>query len=222
MTIENPEFIEQRTQEWKEQRRGKFTASEIHKLMLPKGLGETGKSYVHKKVAEELGAKFPEISSPALRWGEEMEPRAKRYYEKAFNAVISDQPFIVAPWCEDTGCSPDGTVITFNSKNLPDGNRKGYECKCPYNPENHIANLTIRSQEEFKKLRTEYYWQIMHCMAVCNIGTWDFFSFFPDIDDPHKGVVIPIMADEKDILLLKERIFQAVAMKKDILSKIRM
>jgi len=33
-------MIDQRTEEWKEQRRGKFTASEIHKLMGANGKTE--------------------------------------------------------------------------------------------------------------------------------------------------------------------------------------
>jgi len=46
--------MEQRTAEWHNARLGKFTASEIHKLMGVKGLGETGKTYAFEKAIEQL------------------------------------------------------------------------------------------------------------------------------------------------------------------------
>ena len=44
----------QRSEEWFKQREGRATASEIHKLMGIKGLGETGKTYAFEKAIEEL------------------------------------------------------------------------------------------------------------------------------------------------------------------------
>ena len=46
--------MEQRSDEWYEIRRGKFTASEIHKLMGVKGLGKTGLTYIDDVVADML------------------------------------------------------------------------------------------------------------------------------------------------------------------------
>ena len=45
---------EQRSNEWLEQRYGKFTSSEIHKLLGVRGLGETGKNYAIDKAIEQL------------------------------------------------------------------------------------------------------------------------------------------------------------------------
>lgn len=48
-------MVDQHTPEWLAQRKGRFTASEVHKLMGIKGMGKTGETYVLEKVAEELG-----------------------------------------------------------------------------------------------------------------------------------------------------------------------
>ena len=46
--------MEQRSDEWYEIRRGKFTASNIHKLMGVKGFGKTGLTYIDEVVADML------------------------------------------------------------------------------------------------------------------------------------------------------------------------
>jgi len=212
--------IEQRTDEWKQQRRGKFTASEIHKLMGIKGLGKTGETYIIEKVAEELGATMPEVSTYAMQWGTETESYAKRFYSKAFKCSVSEQPFIIAQWCDVAGCSPDGLVTEWDENNNPLQTRKGLEVKCPYNPAHHIQNLMIKSPDEFKELRPEYYWQVQMSMAVCNLNLWDFVSYYPGIDDDYQMTAVEIPANEKDIELLKVRISMAVEMKEKILKSV--
>lgn len=213
-------MIEQRTEEWIEIRRGKFTASEIHKLMGVKGMGKTGESYVLAKVAEALGADPPEVNTYAMQWGIDNESVAKRIYSKSFKCAVSEQPFIVAPWCEDAGCSPDGLVVEFDNHNLPKNVTRGIEVKCPYNPVHHLENLIIETQEEFKKQRIEYYWQIQMCMAVTGYDEWDFVSYYPFVGDVSGLKVMTIKADQSDIELLKSRINEAVKLKSEIIEKV--
>ena len=89
--------MEQRSFEWKEARRGMFTASGISKLMGAKGLGQTGESYVMEKVTEALGVDLNEVTTYAMQYGIDMEVQAKAYYEQSFGCSISDVGFIVAP-----------------------------------------------------------------------------------------------------------------------------
>ena len=50
----------QRIESWYEKRKGKFTASEIIKILGVRGLGETGKSYAIDKAIEQLFGEFEE------------------------------------------------------------------------------------------------------------------------------------------------------------------
>lgn len=208
----------QRTYEWKEARRGMFTASGIYKLMGAKGLGQTGESYVMEKVTEALGVDLNEVSTYAMQYGIDMEPQAKAYYEQSFNCSITDVGFIVASWCSESGASPDGII---NGEKL-------IEIKCPFNPVHHTQNLLIKSADDLKKLRPEYYWQVQHQMAVTGYQKCDFVSFCPafisEINGKFSGInrmiAITIEANQADIELLKSRIFEAVELKHKLLKQI--
>lgn len=213
-------MIDQRTEEWKEQRRGKFTASEIHKLMRAKGLGKTGETYILEKVAEELGATMPEITTYAMQRGTDLEPYAKLAYSNSEGVAVSEQPFIVAPWCDEAGASPDGLVVEFDTENRMLPNRKGLEIKCPMNPVHHVQNMMIKTVDQFKAERPEYYWQVQMCMAVTGLKEWDFVSYFPEIEPEYQLVALTVDADPVDIELLKARIAEAVKIKREILAKL--
>mgnify|MGYP001765997505 FL=1 len=212
--------MEQRTYEWKEARRGMFTASGIYKLMGAKGLGQTGESYVMEKVTEALGVDLNEVTTYAMQYGIDMEPQAKAYYEQSFNCSITDVGFIISTWCNESGASPDGII---NGEKL-------IEIKCPFNPVHHTQNLLIKSAYDLKKLRPEYYWQVQHQMAVTGINKCDFVSFCPafisEINGKFSGInrmiAITIEANQADIELLKIRIFEAVELKHKILKQINL
>jgi putative phage-type endonuclease len=204
-------MIAQRTEEWLEIRAGKFTGSEIHKLMGVKGIGKTGETYIYERVAEQLGAHLPRFENIAMQHGTATEPFAKAYYERSEKVNIVDQSFIVSRWCDQAGCSPDGILEAGN---------KGLEVKCPYNPVVHLQNFMIGSVAEFKAERTEYYWQIQMCMAVCEIDLWDFVSYSDEFQDDLRMMILEIPANMQDIELLKSRIFEAVKMKNEIIKKI--
>lgn len=203
----------QRNYEWQQARRGKFSASQIHKLMGVKVLGKTGETYILEKVTECLGVDLNEISNYAMQYGTEMEPYAKQYYEAAFKCEITEKGFIIADWCEDAGCSPDGII---------EGANKGLEIKCPYNPVNHTENLLIKSAEDLKKIRAEYYWQVQMCMAVTGLNKWDFVSFHPEFTGMNRMIAVEIPANENDIKLLKSRISEAVKIKNEFLKQINL
>jgi exodeoxyribonuclease (lambda-induced) len=205
--------MEQRTHEWHQVRGGKFTASNIHRLMGIKGLGKTGETYIMEKVVESLGVEIPSVQTYVMQYGIEMEPYAKAYYESAMGCKIQDVAFQIATWNKDAGCSPDGLII---------GQNKGLEIKCPYNPVHHVENLLIKSQEDLKQLRTEYYWQIQMSMAVFDLPEWDFVSYHPEFSGTNRMMAVTIKANPSDIELMKLRISEAVKIKNDILKRIRL
>lgn len=211
--VAHADGVDQRTPGWFEIRAGKFTASRISDLMGVKGIGKTGETYIIEKVAEELGAIMPDISTYAMRRGTELEPEAKQFYCDRLGVTLIDQPFIVAPWCDDAGASPDGIVS---------GENRGIELKCSINPIHHIKRFSYRSQEDLKVNEPGYYWQVQMCMAVTGLRLWDFVSYYPEIGDDYKMVVVTIAANDADIELLKLRIAEAVEMKHRMLKEIQL
>lgn len=209
---------EQRTEEWHELRRGRFTASEIHRLMGMKGLNKGGETYVWEKVAETLGAEMPEVKTYAMERGIELEPEAKQYYSTAYIVTIEEQPFIVAPWCNDAGCSPDG-IVTYKSK--VGIVQYGIEIKCPINPVNQLRRFRYKNQASLASEEPDIYWQCMMCMAVTEFPSWDFISYYPGLSESYKMRVLTIFRDDVEIKLLKQRINEAVEMKRKILQEIQ-
>ena len=70
--------MQQRSKEWFEARRGKFTSSEIHKLMGIKGLGKTGETYCFEKACEVVFGidEDANFESFDMQRGTELEPYA--------------------------------------------------------------------------------------------------------------------------------------------------
>lgn len=204
-------MIDQRSDEWFEVRMGKFTASEVYRLMGAKGLGKTGETYILEKVAESLGVKMPVFQSKAMENGILTEPFARAYYSRAYDCEVVEQGFIFADWCTECGASPDGLI---------EGKDKGVEYKCPLNPAIHVQHLLLKSQEALKDLHPEYYWQIQMCMAVTGFDCWDFVSYHDDFQGDLKMVALEIRANDADINLLKSRVLEAVEMKNKFLKQI--
>lgn len=202
--------MEQRTEEWFDSRRGKFTASEIYKLCKPKGLGDGGMTYIRAKVAEHFGSFKKEAKSSSLQWGVDNEPIAKEYFQENYFESIEEVGFIELN--DNCGASPDGIL---DSKEI------GIEIKCPESPENHIKHCLFESQEDLKKQCEEYYWQIQMCMLVTGFKQWKFISFDPRCLGDEKMFVLDVYADEKDQQLLNDRIVEAVTIKKQMIDKIK-
>jgi putative phage-type endonuclease len=202
--------MKQQSLEWFEMKLGKFSASSIHKLMGVRGFGKTGESYILEKVTEELTGLWEEIFGAALDWGNKLEPYAKDHYCKVMNVNIHTPAW--KKICKHSGVSPDGIIK---------GQKKGIEIKCPYNRINHTKNLLITTQEEFKSLRPEYYWQIQMQMMAYRFNVWDFVSYNPEFDGANKMFVFEVKRNEDDQLLLKQRLSEAITMKLDYLHKLK-
>jgi putative phage-type endonuclease len=169
-SIQEKPVVEQRTQEWFDQRKGKLTSSEIHKILgksrsKEEIFGDTAKSYLMSKVSEQLGGFVPPLSNNALEHGTETEPAAIAFYEKKYGLEVVDAPFVA--YNEFYGGSADGFV----------GDDGLIEVKCPYVSNHHFSYLLIKSKEDFLRIKSEYFWQCVSNMVVTNRQWCDFISF---------------------------------------------
>lgn len=179
--------------EWEAKRIGKFTASEIHRLMgnhRKKGevLSETAKSFVIEKAAEILTGQKRPIYGAALDWGVEHEQEA--FFK--FNAMSDQmwdycggQEFKFYSYGVFSGASPDGLSISHL-----------LEIKCPYESHNHIKHMLIRNNEDFKSSRPEYYWQMQLGMIATEKSKGMFVSYDPRMPDDKQIYQIEIYQDD--------------------------
>ena len=194
----------QGSEEWKKQRLGKFTASEISRLIFKKGsLTQGAKTYVMEKVMEVItGIPAKDFSNDAMDRGNELEPDAKQLYEFSTGRWVADCGFIELD--ADTGGSPDGLIDS-------DGVA---EVKCP-KLTIHYGYGTIQSDDGFEQKNKEYYWQMMHNMLCTNRKWCDFISYNPDA--PHRLFIYRLNRNEEQIALLKSCLKAAIGYKKEML-----
>ena len=133
----------QRTNEWYEQRLGRFTASEVHALMGVKGLGDTGISLARKKAQEIVFGRDEswDVETCDMKRGREQEEIAFEIFKaKKGLEFVNVEKAIFFPISSYSGASPDGLV----------GSDAVLEIKCP-RPESFFKMIELGEEAVDKK-----------------------------------------------------------------------
>ena len=183
--------------EWMAERLGKFTASNIYRLMGKPG-NKTAQTYILERAAEVLtGRPMAEVFGPALDWGKENEPLAKHWYTRRTGNQVQEVGYV--PLDEYAGGSPDGLI----------GKLGLIEIKCPFNTTNHIRFAMMKEQSDLLDIAPEYYYQIQMNL-LCTGRKWaHFVSFDPRIDLECGLFIMEVQRDQQAIELMSERIKEA-------------
>lgn len=215
-------MAEQRSSVWHDIRLGRFTASEIWKLMgSPRSkkdgenlLSETAMTYINIKVGEVLtGLKVESPYAAQLVYGEEMEPQAKLFLKENFQYEIEEASFV--PWTDHAGGSPDGYIIQ-------NGKKSGLEIKCPFNSANQVKYLFLESQRELKDEFSEYYWQIQSCLLFTGLDKWVFATYDPRMkENKHKMKILEVFPDDTDQQMISKKLEIAIEKKLILLNKLK-
>lgn len=213
--LDPAQLEEERRQAWLEERRGRFTASEIFKLF-PKSLkkmseGDTTKGYIEEKVAEKLGSYSLDVFSKHMEWGKQYEDEAvKKYIENTgLNATNygKEQEFITkGDWA---GGTPDFRV-----------GKNGGQIKCPSSPREHLRHLQMKSYKDLLKVNYKHYAQCQMEIYICDAEWWDFVSYDPRLLGKNPDKALKIVRIEPDIAfqdLLQKSIKKASEIAEDIL-----
>ena len=182
----------QRTEQWHKLRTGRFTGSEIHKLMGVKGLGETGNTYALEKAFDIVFGRDKDegFTSYAMQRGIDLEPLAFDFFaERQFFKVDKCGFFVKG---DNLGASPDG--LTSDNGCL--------EIKCPDNKK--ILGLITG-----KPIDTQYIWQMQCEMLVTNSTHCYFFNYGIRNDEVIFHEII-VHADKEKQDLILERVEEAV------------
>jgi putative phage-type endonuclease len=192
----------QRSEDWFDVRKGRFTASQIHKLLGAKGLGLNGESYVFEKAVEEVfGLDEDEnFVSYDMQRGINLEPLAFRKFKelKSLNFIdVQETSFFALG--EHSGASPDGLV----------DNDSVLEIKCPR--PNKFFNLVAKGIDA---IETYYISQMQMQMLCTNSKKAYFFNYiiFNGVEMWHE---IEVLRDESMIKLIKDRIDEAIKLKQE-------
>lgn len=199
------------TPEQKTLRLGRFTGSEIHKLMKPKGIDKGGEAYIFEKAAEFLTGEpiKPEFTSAATTWGVDHEIEAKQYFQAATGTEID--PCITLDNCFICG-TPDG---------LLKAELTGFEIKCPFNSGNHLKNFLMSNASDLEDLRPEYYWQIVAYMWLTGYKKWKFCSYDPRFKSDKRMLILNVDLNPAHLALLQHRVGIAKEMFDSIINKLQ-
>lgn len=230
-------WIAQNTEEWEKIRIGRFTASEIYRLMEPakremtpeelkkrppKGtpgasakliydyskLSEAAMTYVFEKVTEVLTGQAKSSGYAfPVVWGIEHEEEAVEFFENKTGYECEKAGFFC--YTTEAGGSPDRLI----------GDKEIVEAKCPYDSKNQVDYLMLTDQYD---VRRNYFHIWAQCQAnllfterdLCHLITFD-----PRMkSEKHKLQHIKIKTDIEFHNLIRQQITKAVEEKIKLLS----
>lgn len=213
--------IAQRTPEWYAARRGRFTGSEVWKLITePRSkadkdvgnLSETAKTYINQVLAEATTCVTPQFYTPATQWGIDNEADARDAYTLYHSKEIIPADFV--PHGDFGGGSSDGWI----------GSDGIAEIKCPYNSGGHIENLLLEASNvtplAFKESHKEYYWQMQNNLMVTGREYCEFISYDPRFAGKSRLAKITMYRVEDDIKLIQQKILLASVIMLEIKAKL--
>ncbi|WP_299116875.1 lambda exonuclease family protein [uncultured Winogradskyella sp.] len=202
--------LEQRTEDWYKVREGRFTASQISRLLGKEGLKRTidsMDSYAFEKAVETIyGREEEDYISNDMQRGITLEPLAFKLFKdlKGYEFVDVNQTGFHKHG-KHAGASPDG--LTSDNSVL--------EIKCPRR--NKFYKLVANGISEVDK---SYIAQMQMQMMCTDTGQAYFLNYYIDNGIQHWHELI-VPRDKDMISLIKERIEEATEIKLAYIKKIQ-
>ena len=195
-------MIEQRTEEWFQQRLGKVTASRISDVIAKTktGVSTSRQNYLVQLVSERLtGKKGDSFVNQAMIDGIERESAARELYMRTRGVSVTEVGFFDHPTIAMSGASPDGAV---NAEE--DGKYAGLiEIKCPI--ETTHTN-TLMSKSVPSKYIPQIQWQMASVSP--NVKWCDFISYNPNFPDTMQLFVARVERDNDYIAELESEVLK--------------
>lgn len=216
----------QHSLDWFRVRLGRFTGSQVGRLM-KSGRGKDdifskdALSYINETVAERMlnpsvvmvDDLFEEYlmqvtaSSKALAWGIDQELNARDMYQQVTKRKVTSCGAIqMFSYFAD---SPDGLCLD------DDG---AVEIKCPANKTHTEYLASVHDAESLKAIKPEYYWQCMAHMAASGAEWCDWMSYCPFSKKPLH--IVRLERDSSAIALMLDRLEMAEAIAQETIKKI--
>lgn len=211
---------------WLFARKGKFTASEIGKLLSKSRgtdmFGTGALTYIRQKAIEKMTVYWeaPELEEvKSLLHGKAHEYPAFEGYQKTtgFHSMRyfgTEEP-VFLDFDENSGGSPDGLM------GVGDIIHRGLEMKCPKNSNVHLDYLEMKDQWDLKEYNVDYYAQMQFLLMITKAPVWDFCSSDERFISPKlKTKIIEVLPDKKFQDNLEIRIKMAVKSRDAIIERL--
>ena len=214
-----PQFIEQRSDQWFLQRKARFTASEILNICESEQKLETA---VYNKVYEAMMPDdvFLQIEqernmfpAPPLSWGIRYEDEARLYFEQLTGKKVEQTGFF--EYGRHSGGSSDGLILEDNGE---------IEIKCPYTGNVHLRFMQMKNQKElhdyskYQAAGKQYYYQMQANMFFKKTDYCIFFSYDPRLREDYRSKILLIEPDKEVQQKIKDSIERASEMKVKLLN----
>jgi len=198
--------------QWKDLRKGYFTASQVHRLMSePKSKSETlsqgAMTYVEERVAELLAPPEPDYYNSQMEHGNETEPQAVLAFAQSLNIDVNSPDFIYT--------SVGGFVFFLNKHYHAGGTpdillpNEIVEIKCPAS-KTHLKYSTFKTHEQFAKACPDYYAQMQMNMWLCEKDLGTFVSYDNRYyNEKHHLFTLPVPRNEEYIDRMKDKLLKA-------------
>ena len=194
---------------WARLARGKFTSSQMHRLMTePKNkadkeadaLSQKALEYVAQKAGEEIAMKFADVVlTEAQKHGVTEERNARRLFEQLTGKkVLTGIHYL---YNLHSGGAPDGEVAGENAI---------IEIKCPYNTAKHIEHMMLDSVED---LEFAYQIQMQANMLFGKKEKCYFISYDDRVPTNLQVSVIEVPASPEIQQRIKHKLSKAIAEK---------
>lgn len=209
------QHIPQGSEEWDRMRTGRFTSSEMYKLLTnPRSkadqeagkLSETALTYIQTKVAETITGQ-QKVNSYAypIVYGKETEPIAIEAFCNKTGFIHDTIGFVA--FGDHAGGSPDGII---NDVDI-------LEVKCPYALDTQVDYLMLTDQYDLKRMCPDYYWQCMSNLLFTGKDQCHFVTFDPRYPEPKNLVHLIVKPNNEDFDRITTAISKAVEEKLKIL-----
>lgn len=205
----------QRSPQWLDVRLGRFTSSEIWRLMStprggkPEDLSDTAITYIESKVAEVLTGQSDISFGAAIEWGVDHEEAAKNKFEERNNIKIEPAGFV--KYGDHAGGSPDGYV-----------NGATLEIKCPYYSNHHVAYAQLTNAKSLYDVDSQhkYYYQVQSQILFCGADYGLFVSYDPRMKN-EKNQLAKVMIEpvQETFDLIKIKLESAIKLKLQLLNQ---
>lgn len=221
MEVPEPQFLEipetelQRTDQWFKDRLGRFTGSEMHKLMAcgrgsakiewgrPEKLvdfGETAKKYIYAKCKERQRNKV--IKKPEtlkMLFGKKQEDHVFELLEAKYPDYQFEKVGFIEFIPGVAGASPDGKTTNKTTKEV-----LGLEIKCSTDWD----TLYSRHEEDFDQSHQDF-WQIQSEILALNVGRLMYV-----VAEPPETILDPVIEDLSEIIVEGSTIHQLAIMQR--------
>lgn len=203
--------VKQRSEDWFKMREGRFTASQISRLLGKETLKTTQKSintYAMESAIDEVFGREPEMEflPKDMQRGVDLEPLAfKKFAELMEEEFVDVVECGFYPFGEHAGASPDGLV----------GDTSILEIKCPQRAK--FFKYVINGADE---IALNYMAQMQMQMFCTDTNLCYFMNYIID-KGQESWHIIEVQRDEDMINLIKERIDLAIEYKKQFIESIK-